>query len=979
MAENISMNRNLIITILWLFLSQSVQSETFGGFTMTHCVECGQVLVGAARVEPSSITSVTGGSLTISGSGFEFTGKGSWDATAPNNSWWFYTSRQILAKGTPANKMGILFAPSSDGEKASTYMDANLPNANATTIKFNGVGVADTQNSVQLDIQPSVPATCDTNNICLISISEISAMKFTVTPKITSLPTDLNPEWHKHVKFHFDAKEYDTNCSTFIEQFPNRKLDNIEDYLDYLGRDASRTRARECTYNFTERSFVASIDKPLIFGSTNQSATGSGYVEYLFYAEGHYSFATNKCVDNTGCKIYRVSANGTAPPPVTTDPQLTVKIAGNGKGSVVSSPTGINCSTGTCNYNFPTTTSINLTATPDNNSTFDGWNDSSCASQFQLTPSGKTCTVTFSPQIVTPTKAILTVAVVNGAGGTVTSSDSVISCPSVCSATYDKDATTTLTPIASTGYKFESWSADCAAGGANDIITVTVDQNKTCLVTFVQKIITPVVDKACFTMEYIDDRVNFATDEIRKVKLDASCSGTYSQYKWRLYDTADVIKVTLPTTATVALHEQFAQRVLPDGNYIVTLIVGEGESQDQIAQTLTIPPLLAKFKTSLDSQKIEVDATLSSKSKDSGTISYQWWIGYLGRITPDILGIIMSPSQNQWTIDYADKSIAITGNYYETITLAITDSKGRTSTTSQKAKVNLPAPVIIDDFSFVGNPTTNTDGTITVTLRGQATDPDGGVVTYKFVDSYCEPNNCLKPQVSIVTDSEGKEWQQATFNYANQKPIADAYLLQVTDNEVGNDQTTASKILRLDLPKLTSATINNKGNFGNTSTIFHGGVSTDGGKTYQNPVAVKLNQPLAIRGYFEVDSLDINQLADILLIIGIELQPPFDGGTDTTYVSFGATGTTSPVELYKSPDVWMAQLTNPFLEKSVTLATEMPLAQNLNLQLFTGTPASFQWQPNTQMYFFLGYRLLDSKSEGKIVYSSQPVTLKIEP
>jgi len=481
-------------------------------------------------------------------------------------------------------------------------------------------------------------------------------------------------------------------------------------------------------------------------------------------------------------------------------------------------------------------------------------------------------------------------------------------------------------------------------------------------------------------MEYIDDRVNFATDEIRKVKLDASCSGTYSQYKWRLYDTADVIKVTLPTTATVALHEQFAQRVLPDGNYIVTLIVGEGESQDQIAQTLTIPPLLAKFKTSLDSQKIEVDATLSSKSKDSGTISYQWWIGYLGRITPDIPGIIMSSSQNQWTIDYADKSLALTGNYYETITLAITDSKGRISTVSQKAKINIPAPVMIDDFSFVGNPTTNTDGTITVTLRGQATDPDGGVVTYKFIDSYCDlnnPNNCLKPQVSVVTDSEGKEWQQATFNYANQKPIADAYLLQVTDNEVGNDQTTASKILRLDLPKLTSATINNKGNFGNTSTIFHGGVSIDGGKTYQTPVTVKSTQRLAIRGYFEVDSFDINQLADILLIVGTESQLPFDGGVDTTYVSFGTTGINS-IDLYQSSDVWMAQLTNPFV-KSVTLAKEMPLAQNLNLQLFTGTPAFFQWQSNTQWYFFLGYRLLDSKSEGKIVYSSQPITLKIEP
>jgi len=375
--------------------------------------------------------------------------------------------------------------------------------------------------------------------------------------------------------------------------------------------------------------------------------------------------------------------------------------------------------------------------------------------------------------------------------------------------------------------------------------------------------------------------------------------------------------------------------------------------------------LLAKFTTTLDSKKITVDASTSSQPKDSTALSYQWWSEYLGKLTPTTPGVSL-------TIDYTGKNHALTGNYYETITLAITDSKGRISTVSQKAKVNIPAAIVIDDFSFVGNPTTNTDGTITVTLLGQATDPDGGSVNYTFTDSYGRSATKVEPLV----DANSKEWQQATFNYASQETIADAYLLQVSDNEVGNDQTTASKILRLALPKLTSATINNKGTFGNTSTIFHGGVSVDGGKTYQTPVAVTSTQQLAIRGYFEVDSADIKQLADILLIVGTESQLPFDGGADTTYVSFGATGFNF-IDLYQSPDVWMAQLTNPFV-KAVTLAKEMSLAQNLNLQLFTGTPEYFKWQSNTQWYFFLGYRLLDSKSEGKIVYSSQPITLKIE-
>jgi Divergent InlB B-repeat domain len=47
-----------------------------------------------------------------------------------------------------------------------------------------------------------------------------------------------------------------------------------------------------------------------------------------------------------------------------------------GKGTVSSNPTGITCQTGStvnCNANFPSVTSIILTATPDTNSIFQGW------------------------------------------------------------------------------------------------------------------------------------------------------------------------------------------------------------------------------------------------------------------------------------------------------------------------------------------------------------------------------------------------------------------------------------------------------------------------------------------------------------------------------------------------------------------------------------------------------------------------------
>jgi len=56
-------------------------------------------------------------------------------------------------------------------------------------------------------------------------------------------------------------------------------------------------------------------------------------------------------------------------------PVLTVSFAGNGSGTVTSSPLGISCATnqGTCNASFPSGTSVTLTATPVGGASFGGW------------------------------------------------------------------------------------------------------------------------------------------------------------------------------------------------------------------------------------------------------------------------------------------------------------------------------------------------------------------------------------------------------------------------------------------------------------------------------------------------------------------------------------------------------------------------------------------------------------------------------
>jgi len=69
-----------------------------------------------------------------------------------------------------------------------------------------------------------------------------------------------------------------------------------------------------------------------------------------------------------------VSMTGTEKVSATFDPGevLTVSIAGNGAGTVTSSPAGINCPT-TCSYTFPPNTPVTLSETPGNNDAFMSW------------------------------------------------------------------------------------------------------------------------------------------------------------------------------------------------------------------------------------------------------------------------------------------------------------------------------------------------------------------------------------------------------------------------------------------------------------------------------------------------------------------------------------------------------------------------------------------------------------------------------
>jgi hypothetical protein len=68
-------------------------------------------------------------------------------------------------------------------------------------------------------------------------------------------------------------------------------------------------------------------------------------------------------------------------------PLLTLSFAGSGTGTVVSSPTGLNCAStnGTCSASFASGTSVTLTATPVGSSVFGGWTNGCVSSSSSCT------------------------------------------------------------------------------------------------------------------------------------------------------------------------------------------------------------------------------------------------------------------------------------------------------------------------------------------------------------------------------------------------------------------------------------------------------------------------------------------------------------------------------------------------------------------------------------------------------------------
>lgn len=182
------------------------------------------------------------------------------------------------------------------------------------------------------------------------------------------------------------------------------------------------------------------LDIPVTLTATPADANSvfDGWSGDANCADGQVTMDTNKSCTATFSAVRR----------------LTVTPAGEGHGTLVSTPAGIDCGAA-CSAFFFQGEAVKLAATPDTLSTFVGWSgDASCPNP--ILDVDLACTATFDPKLFR-----LYVFVFGDGSGAVTSDPVGIQCPGDCEEDYRANTLVSLSVSPGNDSLFGGWSGPC--------------------------------------------------------------------------------------------------------------------------------------------------------------------------------------------------------------------------------------------------------------------------------------------------------------------------------------------------------------------------------------------------------------------------------------------------------------------------------------------------------------------------------------
>jgi phospholipase C len=174
----------------------------------------------------------------------------------------------------------------------------------------------------------------------------------------------------------------------------------------------------------------------------------------------------------TGSCVVTLNSNDSVTATFTAGYTLSVAVAGNGIGTIISTPAGIDCTT-SCNAIFNSGTQVSLTASPGANSMFSGWSGACSGTGACLVTLAHSASATAN---FSATAFTLSVTLPGTGTGTVISSPAGINCGSTCTATFTPGTQVTLTATPNANSYLAPWGSPCSGTGT---CTITLNSNTT--------------------------------------------------------------------------------------------------------------------------------------------------------------------------------------------------------------------------------------------------------------------------------------------------------------------------------------------------------------------------------------------------------------------------------------------------------------------------------------------------------------------